>query len=127
LSGSADCASAPEFGNDGDKAMRLLLISLATIVSLVLSGCINSPALPLGAGVYIGDPGERPEEELVGVVNGVWKYDPARARSLMEQYDSHLSEAEIATYSQRYMVRVGIKKMRRNARPWREKVLADRL
>jgi len=78
--------------------------------NLALCGCATFPANPGVTGLRVNPHPSGEEETLRGVVNGLWKFDPARTLARMSKYEEHLTPQEISEYSQRYIVRVGIRK-----------------
>lgn len=54
-------------------------------------------------------PNQEPEA-VVGVVNGVWKYDQTENAERMREWHSRTDEASIAGLSKRYQVRVGVRR-----------------
>ena len=86
-----------------NKQAFLLLFSLVAV-----SACVSISS-PGNSSFSFGTLTPSGEEEIVrGVVNGLYKYEPAKTKEQMEKYDEHLSQSEISEYSQRYVVKVGI-------------------
>jgi hypothetical protein len=86
---------------------RLCLFVVAVCI-LMCAGCATNPANPttLIARPNLAPSG--PEKVVRGVVNGVWRYDPASFRNLMAKYTKQLTPEQIDEYSGRYLARVGI-------------------
>ena len=73
---------------------------------VVLAACASSVAGPTIS--MRGTPG--PEEEFIGVVNGLWRYDRDENRTRLERDRERFDEAQIEELSGRYLVRVGIER-----------------
>ena len=82
----------------------LLSVLLATITPL--AGC--STAVPLGIPLPEGSPESAPGQTYRGVVNGVWKYDPAANRKRLQGPHVEASPEDAARLADRHQVRVGI-------------------
>lgn len=81
-------------------ARRAVVVALVTAI---VSAC--SAAGPLVTTVPNREP-----EAAVGVVNGVWRYDQNENAERMRKWHSRTDEGNIAELSQRYQVRVGIRR-----------------
>ena len=84
-------------------SFKLLVIFLLTSVSV---GCASSPAGP----IYINTEARGQEQELIGVVNGLWLYDVEQNESRLRKFLPNATDAEIHDMSERYQVRVGFDK-----------------
>ncbi|MDJ0910533.1 MAG: hypothetical protein QNI99_15145 [Woeseiaceae bacterium] len=85
---------------------RLLRSLFVLMPCFALSACATSPG-NASLGYYSRAPSGE-EEFLLGVVNGVYRYNPEETLADMTKYGGHLSAEEISEQSQRYIVRVGI-------------------
>lgn len=88
-------------------------LTIVVLASAFVSGCVDSPANPgllRPATAYSKHP-TGDEQIRIGVVNGMYKYDPQKTRKQLDEYAADLSEAEREHLSTRYVVRVGFKRM----------------
>lgn len=79
-------------------------------IFIALCGCTVDPANPgfLALNTETKRPPTKPERIVEGVVNGLWEYKPDWTRAQLQRHMPYLSAEEVAEYSQRYVVRVGI-------------------
>ncbi|MEM1155488.1 MAG: hypothetical protein AAGI44_15235 [Pseudomonadota bacterium] len=86
-------------------SLRMLCLPFA-LLSLLSTGCVTSAAGPVA---WAYDPrGE--EYEIIGVVNGVWKYDIIENRERLEEFLTDRQKQDIEKLAQRYQVRVGVER-----------------
>jgi len=97
----------------GNQVAGRTLITILIAASLV-TGCVTSPA-NVGWLYHYDKHPTGVESVVVGVVNGVYEYNPQLLRKRLDKYGSDLSESERDALSRRYVIRVGYKRMARGA------------
>ena len=86
---------------------RSSIIAIHTLVLvLCTSGCVFSPAGP----IFLKSEGKGEEYELIGVVNGIWRYDEEQNHDRLRRFLPSEDATEIAELADRYQVRVGFKR-----------------
>jgi hypothetical protein len=88
---------------------RNLRLRLTTAIVLAISiahlaAC--TPATPLG--ITVAGNANTKEETYRGVVNGYWQYDPKRNADRLRSTWGKADEAQVAAFTNRYLVRMGI-------------------
>lgn len=78
--------------------------SVVVVAAVLLSGC--SAGAPLV--IATPDPVQTEEKVILGVVNGLWRYEPGQNVDRLTKMAVGASEREAAEFSDRYQVRVGI-------------------
>ncbi len=71
-----------------------------------MNGCIISAAGP----VYSLQIPRGEEQEIIGVVNGLWKYDVAENRRRLDKWLPKEGEEHLRQLGNRYQVRLGVKR-----------------
>ncbi len=82
---------------------KLPVLILLTSVS---AGCVSSAA----GSVFLKTEGKGEERELIGVVNGLWRYDIEQNEKRLRKLLPSATDSEIQDKTKRYQVRVGIDK-----------------
>lgn len=85
-------------------------LPLVVLIAVITTGCVTSPANPGWYYQYDKHP-TGDEQILVGVVNGMYKFDPQWTRKQLDIYASDLSEEEREDLSTRYVIHVGYDRM----------------